>query len=123
MEEPRKTVTLVWDGKQWVDQYTRVVVTGVGPGPNEWIGHRNSPVTDQAPEFTWVQWDSDQHILVMVATEYGAGAFWLHELKHIEDLQTGGSVIVLEPNADAHRTLRSVWGVGRIIEAINAAVG
>lgn len=60
----------------------------------------------------------DKRILVVVATEHGHAAFWLHELKHIEDAATNGSVIVLEPNGEAYRSLRSVWTTDRVVRAL-----
>ena len=117
-------MTLVWDGKQWINFYTGVPVPGIPQPVYDTVVGGTGPWFSSEPsqsDFSFVR--TEENALVMVATEYGAGAFWLHELKHIEDLQTGGSIVVLEPIDAARRSIRSVWGTGRIIEAINAAVG
>lgn len=63
----------------------------------------------------------DRHILVSVATEHGFGAFWLHELKQI-DQQSAHTRIVLT-SEDIPRVIVSPWMTLQVIGAINAAVG
>lgn len=65
----------------------------------------------------------EKRILIVVATEHGHAAFWLHELKQIEDAMTGGSVVMLEPNGEAYRSLKSAWTTSRVVRAIEEAVG